>query len=144
MGKIFEEQHNINDQTAAGKFLAEKWKCEFNDCGKLSIIDFVITKNNKVKGVVEFKRRRNPINKYRTYDIAQRKIEDCLSIAKSLKTDFFLVVQWEDRFGWIKIESIDQYPSQMGGRYDRGPKVGQEMMMKIPPDHFHFMELENA
>ncbi len=98
------------------------------DCDDGEFIDDA----GRIAAIVEVKNRRNPMLRYSTFAISEKKLINCLAKAKLLKVDFVLLVQFTDALTSCHIKDLNFARSMEGARRDRGDALDQEVMFQIP------------
>jgi len=135
MRPVYESSADKTAEACVIRKLSERQQgAQFVKLPQLSVLDYVVIDNEKVKALVEIKNRRNPVDKYPTYIISERKLKDGLELSKLLNVSFILVVSWLDDIRWVKIKRL--YPAEIGGRYDRGDAQDIERVCHIPIGDF--------
>ena len=125
--------YETNKQLEAEKNLAgqleKSWVCQLHKMPKTAPVDYVVTKDGVVRGFIEIKIRSNASTKYPTYMISQKKIDAAKKLfeASGLKTQ--LIVKWTDVVGRVTLN--EDYPTRMGGRFDRNDKADVETVADI-------------
>lgn len=72
--------------------------------------------------------------------ISKAKIENGLAFAKSCAVEYWLIIQWLDKTGWTKIESLG-FKTAIGGRSDRFDRLDKEWCYLIPIAQFTMLEV---
>ena len=135
MRPIYESSADKSAEALVVKKLTERRQnAQFIKLPELSVVDYMVVDNGKAKALIEIKNRRNPADKYPTYIISERKLQDGLALSKLLNVPFVLVVSWLQEVRWVKIKQL--YPAAIGGRYDRGDAQDIERVCHIPISDF--------
>ena len=131
MRTMYENQTDRDNEQGVITFACREWGY---DAHKLPIsygLDYALSKENRIVGYAEVKRRHNLKNKYPTIFIAQHKWMS----ARALELPCIWVVAWNDCLGYINFNTPYEYIA-MGGRKDRSDPADQEPMVHWDTNNF--------
>lgn len=101
------------------------------------VLDFAVTKSNRVIGFVEVKARSCEMQTYPTFFVAVKKVLAAGEFDRlGLKTRLF--VKWRDCIGYTLLREPDQIT--YGGRFDRGDPADQEPLAHFGINRFSILE----
>ena len=101
------------------------------------VLDFAVTKSNRVIGFVEVKARSCEMQTYPTFFVAVKKVLAAGEFERlGLKTRLF--VKWRDCIGYTLLREPDQIT--YGGRFDRGDPADQEPLAHFDINRFSILE----
>jgi hypothetical protein len=101
------------------------------------VLDFAVTKSNRVIGFVEVKARSCEMKTYPTFFVAVKKVLAAGEFDRlGLKTRLF--VKWRDCIGYTLLREPDQIT--YGGRFDRGDPADQEPLAHFDINRFSILE----
>lgn len=106
-------------------------------------IDYAVKEDGCITSWVEVKCRSNESTKYPTLMISAAKIWTGVEMFQITKLPFFLVCEWTDKIGFLKIHTVAGYCIRIGGRTDRGDAQDIEPVYYIPIDKFTMKEINN-
>ena len=124
----YETEQDLTAEHIVAVRIADHMKAEFIKLPQNSRADYIFHDTNKVKAVVEIKRRTNTREKYDTYMLGKGKYDALLNWSK-MGFNTALFVQWSDDLGYIKIPA--EHTVSTGGRYDRGDPQDVESVVLI-------------
>jgi len=135
----YESSDNRDEQREIATALEGAWNATLVDLGDASEIDYVAIRDRQAVGLVEVKRRRNPMGKYPTLQISLTKIIAGLKLSISTNLPFILAIQWDDATGYVTIKA-GTYNVVEGGRRDRGDPADVELMIEIDTGRFRVLQ----
>jgi len=101
------------------------------------VLDFAVTKSNRVIGFVEVKARSCEMQTYPTFFVAVKKVLAAGEFDRlGLKTRLF--VKWRDCIGYTLLREPDEIT--YGGRFDRNDSADQEPLAHFDINRFSILE----
>ena len=97
-------------------------------------MDFAITRDGVIIGLVEVKCRKYSKHAFSTYMISMSKLVAAAGYS-SIGIGCILLVQWTDSMGWVKMDG-DNWKVRIGGRKDRNDWQDVEPVTHIPIAEF--------
>jgi hypothetical protein len=82
-------------------------------------VDFAVLKEGEITAWVEVKCRFNDSDKYSTLMISAAKVWQGVYTSINTGKPFFVVAEWKDKIGFIKIKTVEGLFLGFGGRSDR-------------------------
>ena len=137
---IYENEQTLAQERTAIVMVAEKWGASAVKLPRRYSADFALLKGNAVKAWVEFKGRKNPMDKYPTYTVSLYKYMNLCALARDTGVPSFLIVEWEDRVGYTPIPVKHQII--FSGRKDRGDWEDVEPMVEIANSAFRIIGIK--
>lgn len=119
------------------EILARKWGVEYVIAPDFSPYDATLTKRGVLMAAVEIKCRAHYFATYDSLLISKRKVDRLIEICQPRYRPL-LVVSLLDRI--VGIELDGNYPTELGGRTDRGDDKDLEICYKIPIQRFNKIE----
>jgi len=129
MRPLYETNEQLSREKKLAAQLEEAWKCQFHKMPKTSPVDYIVTTNGLARGFVEIKIRSNASTKYPTYMISQKKIDAAKKLMECSGLSTQLIVKWTDVVGRVTLNA--DYPTRIGGRFDRNDSADVEMVADI-------------
>ena len=103
--------------------------------------DFAVLDNGVEIGYLEVKTRTCNSTTYKTYHVSKDKLDALLALAKKENKRAALIVQWQDRAGFIGVgKFLSNATFKKGGRWDRGDKFDVEQMAEVDINLFQFLD----
>lgn len=136
---------NEDDQRAereVAALIAAGFHCQVRSFGLLAPIDWYATRDERLVGLIEFKRRTHTRGTYPTVYLNTRKWLALTLGAIGLGVPAIFVVQWADACGYVNVANIDASVHRMGGwtRMD-DPSVNEvEPVIDVPIDLFRSLK----
>lgn len=142
-------QHETDKDRANEQAFAEKMQfvsgARLKKLKKNYIVDFVILRDKKCCGYIEYKRRHNPVSQYDTIFLATSKwLELC---RLSLFSKSFFYIEYDDCFKFIEVTpyhydlpAFEMY-EEFSGRVDRPDEYDTEPCVHIPINRLKTMSL---
>lgn len=126
---LYETQKNRDSAYEAAKEIEHKTSAKVEMGPPMAHWDFIIHVKNKPVAIADFKQRHNLREKYKTYFVSEKRIQNLLaeSIERALKPVLF--VRWTDGLHWLEIAPNAHVDRTVGGRYDRGDSADVEYML---------------
>lgn len=103
-------------------------------------VDYALIKHSRVQAWIEIKCRKNIQSAYPTLIISAAKLMEGATLSHYSGKPFYLVVQWADKTGRIKVSDLKQFRLSVGGRKDRSDLQDIEPVYEIPVDHFEIIK----
>jgi len=110
-----------------------------NTARKLPIryeVDFAIIKNGEIVSWAEVKCRNNASSLYPTLMISAAKIWKGSTLSIQTGKPFFIVAEWTDGIGYLKVTNVGLFELGFGGRTDRNDDQDVEPVYFIPIEMF--------
>jgi hypothetical protein len=136
----YERPEDIVAERAALDRACEVWKCTAEKLPMKYELDYLLLREGKGVAWLEIKSRTNPRTEYPTYMIALTKIMAARRLSEASQRPSFLLVQWTDACGYIRIDSLLDFTTAVGGRTDRGDEQDIEPVAKIPIGEFALLQ----
>jgi len=124
----YETEQDLLAEHVVATRISEHLKADFIKLPRNCRADYIFHDSNKVKAVVEIKRRTNTREKYDTYMLGRGKYDALLNWSK-MGFNTTLFVEWSDDLGYVKIPTT--FTEGTGGRYDRGDPHDVESVVLI-------------
>ena len=132
---LYETEADRIRERAVQAHLTSKIDCVWEDAPVHDNIDgYLYHPNGDLAAVVEIKIRSNRSTTYDTYMLSAYKWRNGLYRAKTLGVQFMLVVKFADGVYYTIME--EDYPTGLGGRYDRNDRFDEEQCIYIPMEKF--------
>ena len=106
-------------------------------------VDFAIITNGEITAWAEVKCRNNSSALYPTLMISAAKIWQGVYTSINTGKPFFVVAEWTDKIGFIRIETVKDIKIGFGGRTDRGDTQDIEPVYLIPIKAFKLKEIDD-
>ena len=141
MRPIYETPTNRSNEHAAAVAFAGVSQCELLRSAPFSPWDYTFTRAGIPVAFVEVKCRTNASTKYSDYMISASKADGLANAATAANVAGVLLVQWSDRLGWLRIDTIDRdkWRYGTGGRFDRNDSLDVERVVFFPVNAFTFL-----
>jgi len=132
---LYETAEDRQVESSVARKLGDAWNVEvWSFVPQVTTGDLLLGRDGVLKAICEVKRRYNPIGAYPTYIISRAKLERVALLARITKSKGLIVIQFDDALAWYNAEEALDYPSSIGGRYDRQDPNDVEQMTHIPID----------
>lgn len=99
-------------------------------------VDFAIISDGKIVSWAEVKCRNNSSALYQTLMISAAKIWTGVTLSAQTGKPFFIVAEWTDGIGYLKIPDVSLFDLGFGGRTDRNDAQDMEPVYFIPVELF--------
>jgi len=130
---FYETPEDRAQERSVGRHLSKAWGVDiWSFTPHTTTGDLLLGRENELKAICEVKTRNNPIAQYETYIISRNKLERISQAAETFNTKGLLVVRFDDCLCWHDAQAALDYPTEVGGRYDRGDHNDIELMVHIP------------
>ena len=103
-------------------------------------LDYLLLREGKGVAWLEIKSRTNTRLAYPTYMISLGKIMAARRLSEASQLPSFLLIQWSDACGYIRIDSLLDFRTAVGGRTDRGDEQDIEPVAMIPVGEFALLQ----
>lgn len=103
-------------------------------------IDFAVIRDGQIVSWAEVKCRYNSSALYPTLMISAAKIWTGINLSKDTLKPFFIVAEWTDGIGFLKVTDVSVFELGFGGRTDRDDEQDVEPVYFIPIDMFKMKE----
>jgi hypothetical protein len=132
---IYETEQDLSREKFIGENLASFWNVNLHKLPRAYYVDWMVTKENKVKGFAELKCRSHNKGQFPSLILSMHKWIHGKQMAAEVDGSFIVVVQWKDglfyhKQGWCKVDYA------LGGRKDRGDSQDMEPVVHIPVNYF--------
>jgi hypothetical protein len=132
MRLIYEKPEDIVAERTALDRACEVWKCMAEKLPMKYELDYLLLREGKGVAWLEIKSRTNPRAAYPTYMISLGKIMAARRLSEASQLRSFLLVQWSDYCGYVRLDSLLDFTTAVGGRTDRGDEQDIEPVALIP------------
>ena len=116
MRQIYESQTDKSNEYKVSEVISKAWKVNLHKLPISYRLDFLITKDNKAKAIVEIKTRKNSYNKYPTLLLSLSKWNHGIEYTVLNKLKFILVVMFTDGIFYYTYSDQDKFEIKWGGR----------------------------
>jgi hypothetical protein len=140
MRPIYEKPEDLAAEKTALDKACEIWKCTAEKLPMKYELDYLLLREGTGVAWLEIKSRTNPRTEYPTYMNALTKIMAARRLSEASQLPSFLLVQWTDACGYIRIDSLLDFTTAVGGRTDRGDEQDIEPVAKIPIGEFALLQ----
>jgi hypothetical protein len=132
MRLIYEKPEDLAAERIALDRACEVWKCTAEKLPMKYELDYLLLREGKGVAWLEIKSRTNPRAAYPTYMISLGKIMAARRLSEASQLRSFLLVQWSDYCGYVRLDSLLDFTTAVGGRTDRGDEQDIEPVALIP------------
>jgi hypothetical protein len=132
MRLIYEKPEDIVAERTVLDRACEGWRCTAKKLPIKYELDYLLLREGKGVAWLEIKSRTNPRTEYPTYMIALTKIMAARRLSEASQLRSFLLVQWSDYCGYVRLDSLLDFRVAVGGRTDRGDPDDIEPVALIP------------
>ena len=140
MRLIYEKPEDIAAERTALDKACEIWKCTAEKLPIKYELDYLLLREGKGVAWLEIKSRTNTRLAYPTYMISLGKIMAARRLSEASQLPSFLLIQWSDACGYIRIDSLLDFRTAVGGRTDRGDEQDIEPVAMIPVGEFALLQ----
>ena len=140
MRLIYEKPEDIVAERTAFDKACEVWKCVAEKLPMKYELDYLLLREGKGVAWLEIKSRTNTRLAYPTYMISLGKIMAARRLSEASQLPSFLLIQWSDACGYIRIDSLLDFRTAVGGRTDRGDEQDIEPVAMIPVGEFALLQ----
>lgn len=133
----YESSRDRDNEAAIAAEVASRFRAGYRKIPKSYVLDFAVTRNGKITGFMECKRRYNAMNKYPTIFVAMHKVDKAESFLACTGLKSIFAIQWDDQLGYILLDEPDFL--EIGGRFDRGDEADQEPMAHYSIERVRFL-----
>jgi|TARA_R100000963_G_C4629283_1_gene94769 hypothetical protein len=140
MRLIYEKPEDIVAERTALDKACEVWKCVAEKLPMKYELDYLLLREGKGVAWLEIKSRTNTRLAYPTYMISLGKIMAARRLSEASQLPSFLLIQWSDACGYIRIDSLLDFRTAVGGRTDRGDEQDIEPVAMIPVGEFALLQ----
>jgi hypothetical protein len=116
---VYESDDDRLREAHTAEALREAWQLQLLRLPRLSSIDYIAVRKEKVIALVELKRRNVAHDHYETFMLSKRKVDDLIDSANSFKIEALIAIEFTDGIYWIDGHVMSQQAVRVGGRYDR-------------------------
>ena len=132
MRLIYEKPEDLAAERAALDKACEIWKCTAEKLPMKYELDYLLLREGTGVAWLEIKSRTNPRGAYPTYMISLGKVMAARRLSEASQFPSFLLVQWSDYCGYVRLDSLLDFRVAVGGRTDRGDPDDIEPVALIP------------
>lgn len=113
--RIFQTEEDRNHERAVAALLAKAWRCNIQQFGALSPVDWYAERNGRLVGVLELKSRPHASSRFPTVFLNVRKWLALSLASVGLGCPALFVVQLSDGVWWIPLSHIDATGCRIAG-----------------------------
>ena len=128
----YEKPEDIVAERTALDRACEIWKCTAEKLPIRYELDYLLLREGRGVAWLEIKSRTNARTAYPTYMISFGKIMAARRLSEASQLPSFLLVQWSDYCGYVRLDSLLDFRTGVGGRTDRGDEQDIEPVALIP------------
>ena len=132
---LYETEEDRANQQRVADALAAQWSCEVMKMPDQHAVDYLFGNAHGAMWV-EIKKRNVTSTKYKTLMIDKKKLEAGLSHSNGTGFPFGLVVHWNDGVFFVRVDNLQRYFIDVGGRVDRGDANDTDLVVHIPTTEF--------
>jgi hypothetical protein len=136
MRLIYEKPEDIAAERAALDKACEVWKCTAEKLPIKYELDYLLLREGTGVAWLEIKSRTNSRTAYPTYMISLGKIMAARRLSEASQFPSFLLVKWSDYCGYVRLDSLLDFRTAVGGRTDRGDEQDIEPVALIDLGEF--------
>jgi hypothetical protein len=136
MRLIYERPEDIAAERTALDKACEVWKCTAEKLPMKYELDYLLLREGRGVAWLEIKSRTNARPAYPTYMISLSKVMAARRLSEASQLPSFLLVQWSDACGYVRLDSLLDFRTAVGGRTDRGDEQDIEPVALIPVGEF--------
>jgi hypothetical protein len=136
MRLIYERPEDIAAERTALDRACEVWRCSAEKLPMKYELDYLLLREGKGVAWLEIKSRTNEYLAYPTYMISLGKVMAARRLSEASQLPSFLLVQWSDVCGYVRLDSLLDFRTAVGGRTDRGDEQDIEPVALIPVGEF--------
>jgi hypothetical protein len=132
----YETEESLVQETQVLTLLCHHWECIAKKLPVRYELDYLLIRNRKAMGWLEIKVRAINYEYYPTYMISLGKVMAARKLTEATSLPSFLVVQWRDGKGYIRLDDLGEFEITMGGRTDREDDQDVEPVVLFPIQGF--------
>ena len=136
MRLIYERPEDLVAERTALDKACEVWKCTAEKLPMKYELDYLLLREGSGVAWLEITSRPNPRAAYPTYMISLGKVMAARRLSEASQFPSFLLVQWSDYCGYVRLDSLLDFRTGVGGRTDRGDEQDIEPVALIPLGEF--------
>ncbi len=143
---MYETKNDRQNEQAVMSFLEEKWGCEADKLKIACELDYSLTKNGKIVGVMEIKCRKYDYNTLKDWGgliLSAHKWQAAKRWKETHNIAFVLALGLIDGIYVLRIKASDNFPHLelvTGGRRDRNDSQDMEPCVLIPMKLFEMVK----
>ena len=137
---VYETDENLAQEKQVLALLCRHWECVSEKMPLRYELDYLLIRRRKAVAWLEIKVRTNNYGYYPSYMISLGKIMAARRLTEATSLPSFLVVQWRDWKGYIRLDNLEKFEISMGGRTDRGDPQDMEPVVLFPIGNFTEIE----
>ena len=116
MRKQYESKFDLSNEQDVSNAISKAWGASLHKLPISYRLDFLLTKDNAAKAVVEVKSRRNAHNKYPTLMLSLSKWNHGVEYTIINKLKFLLIAKFTDGIFYYNYSNKDDFDIKWGGR----------------------------
>ena len=127
---IFKTEQDEGNEREVAAIVESVWSCQLGSFGRLAVIDWYASRNERLVSLLELKTRTHDSLRYETVFLNVRKWLALTLGSIGLGVPALFVVKFTDGVRWINISEVDPSDSRIGGcarivksRNDREPVI---------------------
>lgn len=135
---LYETQQDRDNEQALARIIEKHFDCTLTKMPMKLSLDYMATRDGKAVAFMEMRRRKNHMHAYGTYMLSLYKVKMASELTQATGLPCFLVVQWSDKAGIVKLPPEDMYVA-MGGSTRRNDPQDIEPMVYFDVARFKEM-----
>lgn len=142
MRPTYENKDTSAHQDVVARRLEEIWGgCDIKRLPGYYIPRFAVTRGKKLLSFLQIKCRTHAHDTYGTLMISAMKMKGLIEMASLCRKDAFLVAQWIDRLGYVRVDPSNKWEVEWGGRtLNTRDAQDVEPVFHIPVEDFKVIE----
>ena len=133
---IYYDQRNVDNETNAISLIQRIWDCDVQQTEYMAPVDFLLIRDGKSIGSVEYKRRKHNHGDYSTVMISAHKLDHIETLGP-----LYFLIQWDDKWGYAELTEEHRKTVKIGGRTVQTRDSGDiEPVAHIPISQFEVVE----
>jgi len=116
---VYESDDDRLRESHTAEALGEAWQLQLLRLPRLSSIDYIAVRKEKIVALVELKRRNVAHDHYDTFMLSKRKVDELIEAANRFKLSALIAIEFTDGIYWIDGHVMSRQAVRVGGRYDR-------------------------
>lgn len=138
---LYETEIDRRNEREVMDTVAKHWIVDYHKLPISYGLDYAITSNGTLAGYCEVKCRNHNYGTFPTYLISILKIAKATQLSLGGLHPARLIVRWQDKIGYTRIDLPPFYTYEIGGRTDRNDPADREPVALIPIDRFEILNL---
>lgn len=136
MRPLYESSQDIVSESKVLVLIEKAWGCRGVKLPLKAQLDYLLLRDDRGAAWAEIKVRTNPRGRYPTYMISLSKVMAARELSGASDLPSVLVVQWTDKLGYIRMDTLEKFHIAIGGRTDRNDAQDVEPVVLIPIEEF--------